>query len=334
MNRKRGPSVDEQLLRRIQTSKQAQAFAGKIERCIHKKGEGRELVKSLVEKWAELVKVRSYFPDLKDVFTPEAIFCIEYASRQTAEGSSDHSYPPVRVRDLLVHISNLVGNHDTDFKTLTRHYNNFVSRWSELREVLPLIDEQRKADGRLSGNKPLFIPTVASDPPTKKPRAKKTRDFELFRTKMVESYHAFGLHKGDHVIFKPDGTAPVGKLIGVYEEDRGAWFARVCLNDERGIYLVQNRGGRVWLGECKYKSFGPVIEIERASQVNAGRIAELKKRLEKIRRNDWDSICDTTRQYELEHELYDLEHPKEEDEMPDPGDDWPEVIGEGGASDE
>jgi hypothetical protein len=168
MNRKRGPSVDEQLLRRIQTSKQAQAFAGKIERCVQKKGEGRELVKTMVEKWAELVKVRSYFPDLKDVFTPEAIFCIEYASRQKAEGSSDRcGYAPTCVRDLLVHISNLVGNHDTDFKTLTRHYNNFVSRWDETREVLPLIDEQRQADGRLSGNKPLFIPPGVSDPPPK-----------------------------------------------------------------------------------------------------------------------------------------------------------------------
>jgi hypothetical protein len=96
-----------------------------------------------------------------------------------------------------------------------------------------------------------------------------------------------GLHKGDSVTFKTDGTAPIGKLIGVYTGRKaGAWFARVCINDARGIFLLLRSGERGWLADYEYKSFGPVVEIKRASQVNAEKIAELKKRLEKIRRND------------------------------------------------
>jgi hypothetical protein len=166
------------------------------------------------------------------------------------------------------------------------------------------------------------VDALNSKPETVKPEAKRRSRSESLCVVMDMVCPALGLYKGDEIVFRLDDTAPVGKFIGVYCGQKiGAWFARVCLNDERGIYLLLRSGKRNWLAEYEYKSFGPVVKIERASEANAKKIAALKERLEKIRRNDWDSICDTTRLYDLERELYALENPIEEE------DDWPEVIG-------
>jgi hypothetical protein len=120
----------------------------------------------------------------------------------------------------------------------------------------------------------------------KRPEAKRQSRAERIRVEMDTAYPALGLYKGDDVVFRLDDTAPVGKIIGVYcGQKAGAWFARVCLNDERGIFLLLRSGERNWLAEYEYKSFGPVVEIERASQFNAKKRAALKERLEKIRRN-------------------------------------------------
>jgi hypothetical protein len=160
---------------------------------------------------------------------------------------------------------------------------------------------------------------------TEKPSASRV---QAFRVVLDYSMRSLSLHKGDCVIYTPNDTpASIGKLIGVHCDGVGSWFARVCLSDERGIYIVDGEDERGWLNtEYDYSAFGPVIEIKRASEVNAEKIAELRERLERVRRNDDDSICDTSRIFELERELYALENPIEDED----GDDWPEVIGEGG----
>lgn len=144
----------------------------------------------------------------------------------------------------------------------------------------------------------------------------------LWNVTIAHGLPAFGLFKGDEVYVQANNTAPVGKIIGIKGSSSGLiWFARVCSNDKRGIFIVDHEDDRGMLDDYNYSEFGPVIKIEKA---NAENIAELKKRIEKVRRDDNDSICNTTRLFEMERELYELERPLEEE---DGSDEWPEVIG-------
>jgi hypothetical protein len=187
--------------------------------------------------------------------------------------------------------------------------------------------ELRPYDERMDAFNPASFKPL--NPKTAGPKTAKEKERAArWRVKLTSDCDAnLGLYCGDVLIVNPNGEAPLGKIIGLKAPDDGlVWFARVCINNERGVYLFAPSDGRDewgWLVEYDYSAFGPVIEIKRASEVNAEKIAELKKRIEKIRRNDWDSICDTTRQYELERELYALENPIGDEEE----DDWPELIG-------
>lgn len=159
-------TIDEHLWQKILKSKTVQGLAWKIEQAMQKENESRDLVKMLVEKWAELTGVRYYFPELKDVFTPEAVFCIEYARRQipnTGEYTS-HANAPSRVYDTLAYISNLVARHEPTPAQLKRMYNAHVSRWPETIEALPLFDLNEVEDGRRSKNKKRFVPSAAKLP--------------------------------------------------------------------------------------------------------------------------------------------------------------------------
>jgi|ERR1044071_166156 hypothetical protein len=165
-------ACNEKAWKRTITSKQVQGFAGKIEKILPMEGEGRELVKTLVEKYAELTDVRAHFPDLEDVFTPEAIFCIEYAFWLQVE-KEDWLNGSCRVRRVLVYISNLVANHDHSFATLKRLYNAKVAYWAA--GALTPLDESTNRR-----NEPhLFIlPNVAKSKPKQKRKKKATRLIE------------------------------------------------------------------------------------------------------------------------------------------------------------
>lgn len=165
---------DEKLWKHILTRKQIQAFAWKIERVREAGDESRNLVKMMVEKWAELLNVRHYFPDLMDVFTPEAAFCLEYARHQSEQERHDSGdYRASYVYWTLVEISNLVARHNLPPAQLKHKYNHLVSRRSELEKTLPLFDIAEVEDGRLSRNKCLFIPPNAPEVKAKKKRKPK-----------------------------------------------------------------------------------------------------------------------------------------------------------------
>lgn len=159
---------------KVLASKIVQGLAAKIDKCRAKEGEARDIVEMLVRKWAELVKVKNYFPDLEDVFTPEAVFCLEYAHRQERKTREDpcqrfDNYPG-QVYDTLVHISNVVANHDYSIGELKRLYNNKVEHTQKCTSntpALPLFDIGETIDRRKSINKERFIP---KDAPAKKER--------------------------------------------------------------------------------------------------------------------------------------------------------------------
>lgn len=134
---------------------------------------------------------------------------------------------------------------------------------------------------------------------------------------------AFGLFKGDTVYVVEDNTAPVGALIGIKGKETCAYYiARVCSNDARGIFVVDENDERMMLDdECEYSTFGPVTKIEKA---NAEKIAELKQRLAKLQEDD-EHTLNITKCFEVEQEIFDLEHPLETEEEID--DEWPEEIG-------
>jgi hypothetical protein len=162
---------------KVLASKTVQGLAAKIDKCRAKEGEARDLVEMLVRKWAELVKVRNYFPDLKDVFTPDAVFCIEYAHRQLRKTQEDpatrlDNYPQ-QVYDVLTYISNLVANHDYSPGELKRLYNRKVAHAEACTgnaPILPMFDIGETIDRRLSVNKERFIPQGV---PVKKERKKR-----------------------------------------------------------------------------------------------------------------------------------------------------------------
>lgn len=165
-------TIDERLWQRVLNSKQVQGLAWKIEQAAQKESEIRELVKMLVEKWAEAMHVHRYFPDLKDVFTPEAVFCIAYASKNE---------PATYAYGALSYISNVAVNHDVSPAELKRVYNRYVSRYGERAiKELPLFDVDKVEDARLSINKKLFIPPAAqvATKPKKKRRGKIVREVE------------------------------------------------------------------------------------------------------------------------------------------------------------
>jgi hypothetical protein len=164
-------------------------------------------------------------------------------------------------------------------------------------------------------------------PPSRKAKEKKSY-FTTYAVTLRYPYPAFGLYVGDVLTYTANGTAAPGKFIGIKTETE-SWFARCCLNDERGIYILHGDGERDWLADYEYNSFGLVIEIKRASEVNAEKINALRERLQRL----GGDITDSTEAFKIEREIYALEHPKEEDETPDPGDDWPEAIGEGSMTD-
>jgi hypothetical protein len=178
-------TFDEKLWNRVLTGKQIQGFAGKIEIVLQVKGEGRELVKALVEKWAELTNVRHHFPDLEDVFTPEAIFRIEYAHRIKEQGShSRYDSNAWVVRDVLTYISNLVAKQRTEIEQLKHLYNNRVSAisWYKGEIALPLIEDSFK-DGR--NTYPLFIPLGAPDTKKKKKSRAGTKTARLIENHLT-----------------------------------------------------------------------------------------------------------------------------------------------------
>jgi hypothetical protein len=188
-------TFDEKLWRKILTAKQVQGLAWKIERAIQVGGEGCALVKTLVEKWAELENVRHYFPDLEDVFTPDAMFRIEYASRQERLRGDQSDYnlnrSAGRVYYVLAYISNLVARHEITIGQLRRLYNNCVSRWVESETALPLFDTGEVEDGRLSANKQIFIPQgVEESRPKKRTRAgtKTARIIERYYTAVEPTF--------------------------------------------------------------------------------------------------------------------------------------------------
>lgn len=178
--------LDEALWLRVLTSKQTQGLAWKIERAMQADAESRELVKMLAEKWAELQNVRSYFPDLTDVFNPEAVFQIEYVQRfhlyRNDPRPRSLRYAASRVYDVLAYISNLVARHEVAPAQLKRMYNSQVLRWPESRATLPLFDVGEIEDGRISANKPLYIPKalqgLVEAKPKKRTRAKKAKSIE------------------------------------------------------------------------------------------------------------------------------------------------------------
>lgn len=158
---KRKLTIDDHLWQKVLKNKITQGLAWKVEQAAQMEGASREIVKMLVEKWAELTSARLYFPDLKDVFTPEAVFCIEYAFRQLVDGDGhmrgdDETGLARRVYDVLSDISNVAVRHGLPDDQLKFKYNNRVNRWSELLEVLPLFDEKEAKDMRLSVNKKRF----------------------------------------------------------------------------------------------------------------------------------------------------------------------------------
>ena len=198
------PPIDEALFQRIKAQKQIQGFAWKIERAIEIGGEACEIVRVLVEKYAGLIGVHEYFPDMRDVFTPEAIFCIEYAHHKATGGQMVDRYNnhAVRVRDVLIDISNRVVRHEITVGQLKRVFNSHVNRWSETREVLPLFDFGEVEDGRVARNKTLFVPSAApiKDTLTSKYNAE---DFKEGDTITIEPRESFS--DGDVVILESVG---------------------------------------------------------------------------------------------------------------------------------
>jgi hypothetical protein len=188
---------------------------------------------------------------------------------------------------------------------------------------------KRYKDGEVNIIGPVVLGSVtkAEDAPQAK-ETKKAARLKTFTVALKYPYPAFGLYMGDIVTYNANGTASPGKFIGIHTKN-GSWFARVCLNDERGIYIVEGNGERDWLANYNYKSFGLVVEIKRASQVNAEKVKALRAKLDEL--GDGDSCLNMTRAYEIEREIYDLEHPKDEETAtPEVSDDWPDHVGEGG----
>jgi hypothetical protein len=165
-----GHKFDDALWSTVQNSKQVQGLAWKIEQAMQAADEARELVEMLVRKWAEMVNVRHYFPDLQDVFTPEAVFRIEYAHQKSRAGDRYSNQPPAQVRCVLTSITNLVTRHEINIGQLKHRYNSEVSRRGEIINVLPLFDIGEVKDGRKSAQQHRFIPPGAQQAEPKKPR--------------------------------------------------------------------------------------------------------------------------------------------------------------------
>jgi hypothetical protein len=312
-------SLDEKIWRRIRASKTIQGLAWKIEKAMQAEKESRSLVKMLVEKWAELAEVRQYFPGLKDVFIPDAIFYIEYAHREGAESwPESQRVSAARVYSVLAYISNIVARHEITPGQLKRKYNSEVSRWSETLEVLQLFDVGEVEDGRISTSKKFFTP---KDAPAPKPAKKK----------LVKSTHVvgfdwpyYGVHQDDKLIVEEGATIKPGQLILIKEEEGtdDVAFARVC--------TITNGRVRTTGDLCTYSDqplshvIGPVVEIQH-DDCNQTKIKALRKRLAELQEDD-EHTLNYTKCFEVEQQIYNLEHPPaevKEEEI-----DWPEVIGD------
>jgi hypothetical protein len=172
---------------KILTSKQMQAFAGKIELVLQTEGEGRDIVRSLVEKWAELSNVRRYFPDLEDVFTPDAIFRIEYAYRMKQQALRDRHADAYKVRCVLSTFSLLVAKDEMSLGHMKHLYNNEV-RVLEAKNILPLLETTYRGDGR--SNPHLYIPKGLP--------AKKVKTRRPPRRQLIEAMSEPWQELGDH----------------------------------------------------------------------------------------------------------------------------------------
>jgi hypothetical protein len=252
---------------RILQSIAVQGMAGKIEAVLKMKGEGRELVKMLVEKWAELVNVRSYFPDLTDVFTPDAIFRIEYAHREQTEGSHRrHEHLSLRVRGVLTYISNLVAKHNTEGVRLRHLYNNAVKNQTGLKEILPLLDDGLFTDGR---RKPkLYAPEGA---PAKKQKNKKKPKQQPARIenppKFPTSEHVmeYGIPRddileGDIVTIEHSGKVKNGE-VGMASYRGEQYIDRIYFPDPTHIRIGEDYQD-IHLAD-RVTVVGPVIKIHK-----------------------------------------------------------------------
>jgi hypothetical protein len=192
--------LDEDLRLRVLKNKHAQGLAWKIERAAQANSESRALVKLLVEKWAELVNVRRYFPDLADVFNPEAVFPITYADKQRRY--TDGSQPATQVYMVLAYISNLVARHNTPVEELKRLYNHRVLYWGDLHKLLPLFDDIYEAENerleRFSGEC-LYVPQALQGV-EKKPKRTRTKKAKSVEQQINELEPKFSIGPGGQLI--------------------------------------------------------------------------------------------------------------------------------------
>jgi hypothetical protein len=189
--------LDESLWSKVLTSKQVQGLAWKIEKATQVEDASRELVEMIVRKWAQVVKVKSYFPDLEDVFTPEAVFLMEYAHRrQTADDHMRFDSPAWQVYDVLAYVSNLVANHEYSIGQLKRLYNNKVKhaqRCTGDAPSLPLFDEGDCLDRRKSENKELFKPEGFVEQPKATSKQRRTKAGRIIERYLVRQEPKFSI---------------------------------------------------------------------------------------------------------------------------------------------
>jgi hypothetical protein len=146
----------------------------------------------------------------------------------------------------------------------------------------------------------------------------------------------YGIHDGDTITVAVTKDIKPGQLVLVRfkgaKSDDDSFFSRVCLVHQKTVRLVSETSNieAEQFERPLSRVVGPVVKVEHGEGCAQKKIDALKDRIKEVRRNDWDSICDTTRLFELERELYALEHPKDEDVARSlaPSDDWPEVIEE------
>jgi hypothetical protein len=313
-------SLDEKLWQKIRASKTVQGLAWKIEKAMQADDESRALVKMLVEKWAELVGVRQYFPDLKDVFTPDAIFYIEYAHK---EGIED--YPKSQrtkaggVYSVLAYISNIVARHEITPRQLKRKYNSEVQRWGETLEVLSLFDVGEVEDGRISTSKKFFTPKNA---PTPKPAKKK-----LVKSTLTAGFDwpYYGVHKDDVLTIEENGEVKIGQLAFIQHDENPdvQYFSRVCLIKGDTVRVCGGKGDEPH-DELRSRILGVVVKVNHEDCAPT-KIEALRRQIAKLE-NDTDAWANSTKIYELETKIYNLEHPPTEVEEEEIS--WLEVIGD------
>jgi hypothetical protein len=279
------PKIDDELWQRILTSKQAQALAWKIDQARGTEGDGREVVKLLVEKWAEMVKAKAYFPDLKDLFTPDAVFCIEYAHKLRV-GRPRYRDDADQVRDILTHISNLVARHNMPAAQLKHLYNRDVcgTQWKGATAPLPLFDIEGVEDGRK--NPKLFIPEGVQQ--TKHEKQARTKRFRITGEYGNADYKGERIKEGDVCIVNTGAAYQTGNLVLVkclcpvgdgndlhYHAKR---FKKLYGNKYSFCLSVHGRDGKRYFEGDEKIIVGPIVKVFRKDKAEPKAKGQLERK--------------------------------------------------------